>query len=57
LEFIYKYFINMTKLFNKLEIPVIWLTPSGLEIVQKYYRSKQNKVAINFAGRTKKNGN
>jgi DNA-directed RNA polymerase, mitochondrial len=56
LEFIYKYFINMTKLFNKLEIPVIWLTPSGLEIVQKYYRSKQNKVAINFAGRTK-NGN
>jgi DNA-directed RNA polymerase, mitochondrial len=54
LDLIYSYFINMTKLLNKLEIPVIWLTPSGLEIVQNYYISKQNKIAINFAGRTKK---
>jgi DNA-directed RNA polymerase len=44
----------MTRVLNKLEIPIIWLTPSGLEIIQKYFISKQNKIAINFAGRTKK---
>jgi DNA-directed RNA polymerase, mitochondrial len=54
LDFIYKYFINMTKLLNKIGIPVIWLTPSGLELTQKYFISKQNKIAINFAGRTRK---
>lgn len=54
LELIYNYFINMAKLLNKLEIPIIWFIPSGLEIIQKYYRTKQNKIAINFAGRTKK---
>jgi DNA-dependent RNA polymerase len=54
LNLIYDYFINMTKLLNKLEIPVIWFTPSGIEIVQKYHISKQNKTGINFAGRTKK---
>nr|YP_010130204.1 DNA-dependent RNA polymerase [Clavaria fumosa]QPZ51106.1 DNA-dependent RNA polymerase [Clavaria fumosa] len=54
LDVIYKYFINMTKVLNKLEIPVILFTPCGLEIIQNYYVSKQNKVAINFAGKTKK---
>jgi DNA-directed RNA polymerase, mitochondrial len=37
LYIIYSYFIDMAKLMNKLELPIIWFTPSGLEITQKYY--------------------
>jgi DNA-directed RNA polymerase len=44
----------MTKVMNKIGIPITWITPSGLNIVQKYYVSKTNKIAINFAGKTKK---
>jgi hypothetical protein len=51
---IYTYFINLAKLMNKLELPIIWLTPTGLELIQKYYTSKRNTIAINFAGKTKK---
>lgn len=54
LNYIYSYFIDITKLMIKLNIPVSWFTPSGMKITQHYLRSKQTSVAIRFAGKTKK---
>jgi hypothetical protein len=54
LEAVYNYFKKMCKLMNMLGLPVIWFTPSGLEITQNYYKFKEIKVAISFAGKSKK---
>jgi hypothetical protein len=51
---IYSYFINISKLLIRLNIPLIWITPAGMKITQHYLKSKQNIVAIKFAGKTKK---
>ena len=53
LKAIYSYFIDIVRLMINLNIPVIWITPSGLKITQSYARSTLNKVAINMAGKTK----
>jgi len=41
LNIIYNYLINMAKLLNKLNLPVIWITPSGLELTQNYNSLKR----------------
>lgn len=51
LNFVYDYFINMTKALNKLNIPVIWLTPAGLEITQLYYKVDKVKLGISLGGK------
>jgi len=53
LNIIYNYLINMAKLLNKLNLPVIWITPSGLELTQNYNSFKKSKLAITLGGKTK----
>lgn len=54
LNFIYNYFIEMAKLKSKLNLPLVWLTASGLLLTQKYYKSKETKISLTLAGKTKK---
>nr|QWO71381.1 RNA polymerase [Termitomyces sp. T50a] len=54
LKLVYDFLKNTCKVLNKLDLPVVWTTPSGLMITQKYNKSFNNKVSINFAGVTKK---
>ena len=54
LNFIYNYFIEMAKLKSKLNLPIVWLTASGLLLTQKYYQSKETKISLTLAGKTKK---
>lgn len=51
---IYSYFLNITKLILKLNIPLTWFTPNGLKITQHYLKSKRNIVSIRLFGQTKK---
>ena len=50
LKDIYEYFINSVQLMLKLNIPVVWFTPSGLEIKQVYYKSEVKKVKLSYFG-------
>jgi hypothetical protein len=50
---IYDYFINMIKLMLKLEIPIVWITPTGLEITQSYYKSDVIKVKLSYFGKNR----
>lgn len=54
LNFIYNYFIEMAKLKSKLNLPLVWLTASGLLLTQKYYKSKETKISLTLGGKTKK---
>ena len=54
LKLIYDYFIDMAKILNKLNMPITWITPSGIKIIQKYNRSTQRKIAISLGGKSKK---
>ena len=54
LNFIYNYFIEMAKLKSKLKLPIVWLTASGLLLTQMYYKSKETKISLTLAGKTKK---
>ena len=36
----------------KLEIPMTWITPTGLKITQHYLKTKINKVSITIANKT-----
>lgn len=51
---IYSYLIEISKLMIKLDIPLTWITPTGLKITQRYLKNKQTTIAIKFAGKTKK---
>lgn len=54
LNSIYTYLIEISKLMILLEIPLSWITPSGLKFTQHYLKSKQTKLAIKIFGKTKK---
>ncbi len=54
LNLIYNYFTEFTKVLSKLGLPVIWLTPSPLIILQRYLESIESKITITFGGSTKK---
>jgi DNA-dependent RNA polymerase len=52
---IYNYLIEITKLMITLDIPLTWITPSGLKITQHYVKTiKRANIAIRIGGRTKK---
>ena len=53
LKDIYNYFINSVKLMLKLNIPIIWFTPAGLEISQHYFVSEITKVKLSYFGKTR----
>jgi hypothetical protein len=53
LKFIYDYFMDISKLMIKLEIPLSWFTPIGLKLTQHYLKSKINKISISMGGRNK----
>lgn len=53
LNHIYNYFIQSAKLMVKLNMPIVWFTPSGLEICQFYYVSKIEKVKLTYFGKTR----
>jgi len=40
LRVIYDYFMEMTRIMVKLNLPISWITPAGLEITQEYALSK-----------------
>lgn len=53
LKSIYDYFMNISKLMIKLEIPLSWFTPMGLKLTQHYLKSKINKISISMGGKNK----
>jgi len=54
LKTIYDYFLEIVRLMVKIGIPIVWFTPSGLEITQSYLKSDVYKVSINIRGKSKK---
>jgi len=54
LNYIYHYFIDISKLMIKLNIPLSWITPAGMKITQHYLKTKKSSIAIRFAGKIKK---
>ena len=54
LNLIYNYFIEMGKILSKLNLPIIWITPSGLKLTQRYSKSRQSKIALRLGGKTNK---
>lgn len=50
---VYNYFKEIINLICKINIPVVWFTPSGLKITQHYLRSKIHKVSIIFGKKSK----
>lgn len=50
LNFIYTYFLDIAKLMLKLNLPLTWITPSGIKITQNYLKSKTTKLAIKLFG-------
>lgn len=52
LKSIYDYFMNISKLMIKLEIPLSWLTPVGL--TQHYLKYKINKISISMGVKKQK---
>jgi DNA-directed RNA polymerase len=51
---IYSYFIEITKLMLKLELPMNWMTPTGVKFIQHYNKTTENLIAIRMFGKTNK---
>lgn len=51
---IYTYFINISKLMVKLNLPLTWITPAGMKITQHYLKSKKTLIPLKFGRKTKK---
>lgn len=49
---IYAYFLGIAELMGttQLNLPLIWITPSGIKITQNYLKSKITKLAIKLFG-------
>ena len=54
LNYIYIYFIEITKLMSRLGLQMSWVTPAGLEISQKYLKSKTTTIGVALFNKTKK---
>lgn len=58
---VFSYFPSINKIYHflnrwailmlKLNLPIKWVTPLGLELTQEYNKSKINNLTINFLGR------
>jgi len=44
---IYSYFTNITRIMTELGIPLTWITPTGMEITQRYLKSETTRVGLN----------
>ncbi len=53
LHSIYEYLTRLAKIYMKLNIPISWSTPNGLELFQSYNLSKIKKIKINFLGKNR----
>nr|P33541.2 RecName: Full=Probable DNA-directed RNA polymerase [Neurospora intermedia]CAA36326.1 RNA polymerase [Neurospora intermedia] len=53
LHSIYDYLTRLAKIYLKLDIPLSWSTPDGLELTQRYNLSKVKKLTINFLGKNR----
>ncbi len=47
LKEIYDYFKSVTKLLTSLNLPLIWFTPTGTTLIQKYKKAKSQKITVN----------
>lgn len=50
---IYNYLINISKLMNKLDLPLNWTTTAGLNITQRYLKKKTIKIKLSLFQKTK----
>jgi len=53
LNYIYTYLKNISKFMIKLNLPLTWITPSGIKINQNYLKTKTKKLPINLFGSKK----
>jgi len=53
LHSIYNYITRLSKIYMRLNIPISWSTPNGLELTQRYNQSKIQKLTINFLGKNR----
>ena len=44
LEQVVSYFKDMVDLMTKLELPIVWITPAGLKIKQKYAKKQSSRI-------------
>ncbi len=54
LEDIMNYFRDMVKLLNELELPVTWITPSGVKLAQRYSKFTKYDIISIVQGKRKK---
>lgn len=47
LKEVYDYFKSVTKLLTSLNLPLIWFTPTGTTLIQKYKKAKSQKITVN----------
>lgn len=50
---IYNYFLNTTKLLVYLNLPVVWFTPTGLKVTQRYMKADKQKVSLSTFGKSR----
>jgi hypothetical protein len=53
LHSIYNYLTQLATIYIKLNIPISWCTPDGLQLTQRYNASKIQKIKINLLGANK----
>lgn len=53
LNSVYIFLTQLANIMIKLELPITWATPLGLQILQHYNLSTIQKVTINFLGKSK----
>ena len=47
LKEVYDYFKSVTKLLVNLKLPIIWFTPTGTTLIQRYKKAKSQKITVN----------
>ena len=51
---VYHFLTKWVALMIKLNLPIKWITPLGLEVVQSYNKSSRSNITINFLGKRRK---
>jgi DNA-directed RNA polymerase len=51
---IYIYLHEISRILTNFNLPIFWVTPSGVKINQRYYTSISKTIPISFGGRNKK---
>ena len=53
LKGIYDYFLKIGEIFNRLNIPIVWVTPAGLQIKQYYLKSNSKNITFKIGSNSK----